>query len=46
MNVEKTIIDNNNKEDSVIRGDITMDVPFPGRDDDDVHWIIFDVVNT
>ena len=45
LHVEKTIIDNNYK-DSVIRSDITMAVPIPGQDDDDVDWIIFDVVNT
>ena len=45
LHIEKTIINNNNKEDSVMRGDITMAVPIPGQDYDDVDLIIFDVVN-
>ena len=36
LDVDETIINNNNKEDSGIRGDITMAAPIPGQDDDDV----------
>ena len=43
LDVDETVCNDNRDEDSVIRGDITMAVPIPGQDDDDVDWIIFDV---